>query len=183
MRKWLFVSSLILGCIFVLVGIALRPSILGMSDADPILQPGNFRHVRSIRALLLLVGFSIVSLAVIAREFGGSLLKYLTSALTKYDEFHRARGRTERAIDLFLVSFLGLFFEILIIRWLSTEVRIFAYFKNVPLISCFLGLGVGFSLSNRRANLYPLFPFLIWPDSNSDRMVKIPVDVHKNAGW
>lgn len=60
--------------------------------------------------------------------------------------------------DLFLISFLGLFFEILIIRWLSTEVRLLAYFKNLPLMSCFLGLGIGFALAKRRVNLYTFFP-------------------------
>ncbi len=52
-------------------------------------------------------------------------------------------------IDLFLVSFLGLFFEILIIRWLSTEVRLFAYYKNLPLIAAFMGLGIGFTLARK----------------------------------
>ncbi|MFX0212164.1 MAG: hypothetical protein ACFFDT_39690, partial [Candidatus Hodarchaeota archaeon] len=47
---------------------------------------------------------------------------------------------------LFLVSFLSLFLEVLLIRWLSIEIRIFAYFRNLILISCFIGLGIGFSL-------------------------------------
>src|SRR5271168_4958275 len=47
-------------------------------------------------------------------------------------------------LDLFLVSLVSLFCELLIIRWLATEIRIFAYFKNLPLMSAFLGLGLGF---------------------------------------
>ena len=53
--------------------------------------------------------------------------------------------------DLFLVSALGLFFELMIIRWIATEVRLFAYYKNFVLITAFLGLGIGFAL-NRRTN-------------------------------
>jgi hypothetical protein len=37
------------------------------------------------------------------------------------------------------VSFLGLFLEMLVIRWASSEVRVFAYFKNFVLIACSAG--------------------------------------------
>jgi hypothetical protein len=45
--------------------------------------------------------------------------------------------------NLALVSMLGLFLELLLIRWISSEIRIFAYFKNFVLIACFLGFGLG----------------------------------------
>lgn len=44
---------------------------------------------------------------------------------------------------LFLISVLGLFLELLLIRWVSTEIRIFAYLQNTVLVVCFLGLGMG----------------------------------------
>jgi hypothetical protein len=46
-------------------------------------------------------------------------------------------------LAIFLVSVLALFLEMLIIRWIGTEVRIFAYLQNTLLIACFLGLGFG----------------------------------------
>lgn len=45
---------------------------------------------------------------------------------------------------LFILSFLSLFIEIMLIRHLSSEIRIFAYFKNLVLIGAFLGLGLGY---------------------------------------
>lgn len=45
---------------------------------------------------------------------------------------------------LLLVSFISLFLELLLIRWLSTEVRLFAHLKNLALIACFAGLGIGY---------------------------------------
>src|SRR5579863_5990933 len=45
---------------------------------------------------------------------------------------------------IFFASVLALFLEMLIIRWIGTEVRIFAYLQNTLLIACFLGLGMGF---------------------------------------
>ena len=59
--------------------------------------------------------------------------------------------------DLFLVSFIALFFEVLVIRWMAEEVRIFSYFKNITLIACFLGLGLGSILARKRVNLFNLF--------------------------
>ncbi len=57
---------------------------------------------------------------------------------------------------LALVSLLALFLELLMIRWISSEIRVFAYFKNFVLIACFLGLGLGCFLSRRKLSLLPL---------------------------
>lgn len=45
--------------------------------------------------------------------------------------------------SLFWISVLGLFLELMMIRWMSTEIRIFAYLQNTVLVVCFLGLGMG----------------------------------------
>ena len=55
--------------------------------------------------------------------------------------------------QLVLVSFLGMFAEMLMIRWVSSEIRIFAYFKNFVLVACFLGFGRGCYLCRRRLQL------------------------------
>src|SRR5260370_18814275 len=44
---------------------------------------------------------------------------------------------------LFLVSVLGLFLERLLIRWIGTEIRIFAYLQDTVLVVFFVGLGLG----------------------------------------
>ena len=58
------------------------------------------------------------------------------------DEYARL-GPTNRTATLFLVSVLALFVELLLIRWIGTEIRIFAYLQNTVLVTCFLGLGMG----------------------------------------
>jgi hypothetical protein len=55
--------------------------------------------------------------------------------------------------NLALVSVLGMFLEMLMIRWISSEIRIFAYFKNFVLIACFFGFGMGCYFSRRRINV------------------------------
>jgi spermidine synthase len=62
---------------------------------------------------------------------------------------------------LILVSALGLFLELLMIRWISAEIRVFAYLKNYVLVSCFLGFGLGCYLCRRKINLIAfLLPLL-----------------------
>jgi len=73
------------------------------------------------------------------------------------------KNRFERLLKwwpLFLISFLGLFFELAVIRWVSGEVRLFSYFKNLPLLAAFLGLALGFGLVGKgrdhRSSFAPL---------------------------
>jgi SAM-dependent methyltransferase len=61
---------------------------------------------------------------------------------------------------LFLASFVALYFELVMIRYLSTEIRDFAYLKNLPLIASFLGLGTGMVIGKPLDRLKRLFPFL-----------------------
>src|SRR5207248_6455389 len=62
---------------------------------------------------------------------------------------------------LALWSLLSLFFELLMIRWVSSEIRIFAYFKNFVLVACFLGFGLGCYLCRRRVQLMALIAPLL----------------------
>jgi spermidine synthase len=64
--------------------------------------------------------------------------------------------------SLFIISVLGLFLELLLIRWISTEIRIFAYLQNTVLVVCFLGLGLGCLTSDRTVSLrHMLLPLAI----------------------
>lgn len=53
------------------------------------------------------------------------------------------RRRGALALELLLIGAFTLFLELLLIRWLATEIRVFAYFKNLTLIACFFGIGWG----------------------------------------
>jgi hypothetical protein len=65
---------------------------------------------------------------------------------------------------LVLISSLSLFLELAIIRWLSAEVRLFSYLKNVSLLAAFLGLSIGYGLANKNRDynsaLMPLLALL-----------------------
>jgi len=59
--------------------------------------------------------------------------------------------------ELVVVSFVVLFQELVLIRWLPAQVRVAAYFQNLILISAFLGLGVG-ALRARKGSVLWLWP-------------------------
>ncbi len=65
-------------------------------------------------------------------------------------------------VQLFLTSFLGLYAELLCIRWMPAHVRFLSYFTNFILLASFLGLGVGILSARRKLPLGPrTFPLLL----------------------
>src|SRR5690349_13347207 len=70
-----------------------------------------------------------------------------------------------QAWGIFLISILGLFLETLFIRWIGTEIRIFAYLQNTILVVCFLGLGLGMFTSSKpiaiKQSLLPMTVLLL----------------------
>lgn len=57
----------------------------------------------------------------------------------------------------------GLFLELAVIRWQATIFPFFAFYKNLSLLACFAGLGLGYALGRKHA--VPLFltlPLLGW---------------------
>jgi hypothetical protein len=63
-------------------------------------------------------------------------------------------------MGLFLSSFLVLFLETALIRWLPAYIRLLAYFSNFILLASFLGIGVGCLLATRRRDLFVWFPIV-----------------------
>ena len=55
--------------------------------------------------------------------------------------------------DLFLISFLILFFELAAIRWFASTVVFLTFFTNIVLLACFLGMSVGLLAARRPQNL------------------------------
>lgn len=67
------------------------------------------------------------------------------------------QGGSRAGLSLALISFLSLYFELTLIRWIPTQVRLLAYFSNFVLIAALLGLGAGMLMSQRRARLVAAF--------------------------
>ena len=67
-----------------------------------------------------------------------------------------------RALRVFLASFLVLFIEIALIRWMPAYIRLLAYFSNFILLAAFLGIGVGSLLASIRTRLFAWFPLVLF---------------------
>src|SRR6516162_4831343 len=67
-----------------------------------------------------------------------------------------------RAFRVFLASFLVLFIEIALIRWMPAYIRLLAYFSNFILLAAFLGIGVGALLASMRTRLFAWFPLVLF---------------------
>ena len=63
-------------------------------------------------------------------------------------------------LNLLLWSALALYAESVLIRWIGSEIRMFAYLKNFTLLAVFLGLGIGM-LKQHKSRLTWLMPALM----------------------
>ncbi len=73
----------------------------------------------------------------------------------------QSKNAVQSYARLALISFVILYLELVVIRWLSTEIRIFAYFKNFPLLAAFLGFGIGCIVAPRTRNLFRFTPWFL----------------------
>jgi hypothetical protein len=82
------------------------------------------------------------------------------SRLLARDTWARDR-RLSPAILIALATFGILALELALIRWTSSQIRVFAYFNNLVLIGTFLGMGLGVALGRTRPGLvYLILPAL-----------------------
>jgi SAM-dependent methyltransferase len=147
-----------------------RPTTLGMSFVSYVLAAG------------FVLACGVVAVVAIERIATGSLAdadprgRWARWSFTPTELGGYSRSK------LFLVSVGGLFLELLLIRWLSSEIRILAYFKNLTLIACYLGFGLGCYLARRRINLLATLASLLvlavlvklpWPELRTI-MAKVP---------
>jgi SAM-dependent methyltransferase len=63
------------------------------------------------------------------------------------------RDPRRAGVELFLVSFLILFFELACIRWFGATVTFLSFFTNIVLMASFLGVSVGCLAARRRGDL------------------------------
>ncbi|MCX6551339.1 MAG: spermidine synthase, partial [Acidobacteria bacterium] len=63
-------------------------------------------------------------------------------------------------LRIFVASFLVLFLEVALIRWLPAQIRLLSYFSNFILLAAFLGIGIGALLGRNRRSLFGWYPLL-----------------------
>jgi SAM-dependent methyltransferase len=96
-----------------------------------------------------------VALAVLVR---GQLDDFLAGG--GGDEDSQPESHSRPFVTLFVASFVGLFLEVMLIRYTTSQVRVFSFYKNVPLVASFLGMGLGCWLGGGGGA--QAFSFLLW---------------------
>jgi Spermine/spermidine synthase domain len=90
------------------------------------------------------------------------------------------RGALTGPARLFAASFLMLFVELALIRWIGANILYLAYYSNFVLLGSFLGIGIGFLRARARVNLFPWAPvalaLLVF------FVLKFPVQVTNQSG-
>lgn len=88
---------------------------------------------------------------------------------------------------LALISLVSLYLELLLIRWISSEIRVFAYFKSLVLIASYLGFGLGAYLTRRKirfANtLLPLMGIVVIVELPWEPLRKLVTNFSSFIGW
>ena len=64
-----------------------------------------------------------------------------------------------RIRSIVLVTMLSLLLELVLIRWLASVFPVFSFYKNFTMLACFLGLGAGYAVAERK----PCAPALVLP--------------------
>jgi SAM-dependent methyltransferase len=129
----LFDTALILAAASMAIGVILEPT----------LESGS----RVIMCVLLT--FAIVATLYLASA-PRQLVKFIDRSSDSLEGLVTSIGRRRVPAAIALASALSLYFELLLVRWQASCFQLFAYYKNVTLIACFLGLGIGFALGSRR---------------------------------
>jgi hypothetical protein len=114
-----------------------------------------------------------VGLAIAGRDIFGA--RDVSEALARPDS-----GALAGKPRLFAASFLMLFVELALIRWIGANIIYLAYYSNFVLLGSFLGIGAGFLRARSRVNLFPLAPvalaLLVY------FVLKFPVQVTNQSG-
>ena len=153
LRVW-SVLSMLLGVVIIAAAVRLGAG----AELPPYEQPAIGLAIAEGAALVILALLAILLSRPLARR------------LSPPDEAS-ARFRARPLTTLFVISFVVLFTELMLIRYCSSQIRVFSFYKNVPLIGCFVGLGLGCCLGGGRSR-HALW-FLAW---------LVPLGVFLSAG-
>lgn len=118
----------------------------GAIAVGAVLEPSLSLQVRVAVNLILL---PLVAVAIYAASGPRRLLDLVDRSTDPLQALIEGVEGRRLAAAIVLASALGLYFELFLIRWHSSSFQLFAYYKNVTLIACFLGLGIGFALGSR----------------------------------
>lgn len=120
-----------------------------------ILREANLPFAYRIGGVFICTGLLLLGAAIFYKK--DWWWPWLHGLLEQHTDHIDALSERHAGWWVLLASGLSLFGELLIIRWHASCFSLFAHFKNISLLSCFLGLGIGYTLGRKRPLTTPLF--------------------------
>ncbi|HEY1921608.1 MAG TPA: hypothetical protein VGG44_02490, partial [Tepidisphaeraceae bacterium] len=107
-------------------------------------------------SLFIVLGIAPLVITRIAADFRTRWWPSLCRRLEEHTQRLDALPPRHLGIWVALAAGAGLYLELVLIRYHGTCFAVFGFFKNLSLLSCFLGLGMGYALGRTRLVLTPL---------------------------
>jgi spermine/spermidine synthase len=141
------------------LGSTLLPLLTTLCSAWLLPSPEHQVRMREVALHLVAIAAVNVAFAALVRRAGVVLDAWSSAQATFLDAI------PARRLDLAIVAAaaLSLFLELAVIRWQGSVFELFALYKNLGLLACFAGLGLGYALAGRdRIPLVATVPLLAW---------------------
>jgi SAM-dependent methyltransferase len=106
--------------------------------------------------LFVILAFVPIVLAKIAFDYRRRWWPAIERKLEEHTDQLDALPKRSLGLWIALAAGVGLYLELVLIRFHGSCFAVFGFFKNLSLLSCFLGLGMGYSLGRVRLVLTPL---------------------------
>jgi spermidine synthase len=146
-------------CAFAIGLSTLTPAVISVGSLD--LQLEQWHHAEILEVAVWLVAALVLNLVFFAayRAFATKL----DFICVTHRMFLDGLSGGERITALLVVTALGLFLELGMIRWLAGVYPFFSFYKNYTMLACFLGLGCGYATSDQEHSALPLvLPLSLW---------------------
>jgi spermidine synthase len=110
---------------------------------------------------VLRIAFGLVALGVLFRWgwVDGPLQRQVGLMGASFEAGYANLDTRTRIRAVVLVTMLSLLLELVLIRWMASVFPVFSFYKNFPMLACFLGLGAGYAVAERQ----PCAPAMVLP--------------------
>src|SRR5579871_538543 len=113
----------------------------------------------SLIALRVLLGAAALLVIFYPSWLARTLDRQVDQMGMLFEEQFATTATAEKIRLIVLVTMVSLLLELVMIRWLASVFPVFSFFKNFTLLACFLGLGAGYAVADKR----PCAPALVLP--------------------
>src|SRR5205814_7748213 len=144
----------------VVFGATLLPLVTTLCSAWLLPSPAHQVRMRELLAHLVLIAAVNAAVAVVLARGAAWLEEWARGQAAFLDSL------PDRQVDVAIAASAAasLFLELAVIRWQGSVFELFALYKNLGLLACFAGLGLGYALAGRdRLPLFATLPLLGGP--------------------